>query len=109
MSAPILAAAHAAQVTVNPRAAALVGSVVAAWLLLLRLKSRLSRARLARAVARSFNPNRPARRPSARAEHRMLTRSARSRRATWRFRKAALVSDLITAAWLFAQLHGHTR
>lgn len=108
MSAPILAAAHAAHVTVNPRAAALVGAVLAAWLLILRAKSRLSRARLARAVSRSFNPNRPGRRPSARAQHRMLARSARSRRATWRFRKAALISSLIAAAWLYAQLHPHT-
>ena len=109
MSAPILAAAHAAHVTVNPRAAALVGAVLAAWLLILRAKSRLSRARLTRAVARSFTPDRPGRRPSARAEHRMLTRSARSRRATWRFRKAVLLSALMGAAWLFVQLHGHAR
>jgi hypothetical protein len=109
MNAPILAAAHAAQVTVNPRAAALIGAVAAAWLLILRAKSRVSRARLARAVARSFNPNRPGRRPSARAQHRMLTRSARSRRATWRLRKATLLGALMGAAWLFVQLHGHTR
>ena len=109
MTAPLFAAAHAAQVTVNPRAAALVGGVLAAWLLVLRAKSRVSRARLARAVSRSFNPNRPGRRPSARAEHRMLTRSARSRRATWRLRKAVVLSALMGAAWLFVQLHGHTR
>ena len=106
----LLATAHTSPVvTVNPRAAALVGGALAAWLVLLRVKSRVSRARLARAVARSFNPNRPGRRPSARAEHRMLTRSARSRRATWRFRKAMLLSSLIAAAWLFVQLHPHAR
>jgi len=37
----------------------------------------------------------------------MLTRAARSRRATWRFRKAALLSALLAAAWLFVQLHPH--
>jgi len=105
MNAPILAAAHAAQVTVNPRAAALLGGALAAWLLILRAKSRVSRARLARAVSRSFNPNRPGRRPSTHAERRMLSRSARSRRASWRFRKAALVSGLLAAAWLFTELH----
>ena len=109
MNAPILAAAHTTHITVNPRAAALVCGALAAWLLLLRLKSRVSRARLARAVSRSFNPSRPGRRPSARAQHRMLTRSARSRRATWRFRKAALVSGLIAAVWLFTELHARAR
>jgi len=109
MNAPILAAAHAAQVTVNPHAAAMVGAVAAAWLLVLRVKSRFSRARLARAVARSFTPDRPGRRPSARAQHRMLARSARSRRATRRLRKATLLSALIAAVWLYAQIHTHTR
>lgn len=108
MNAPLLAAEHAAQVTVNPRVAALVGGAVAAWLLILRVKSRASRARLARAVAHSFTPDRPGRRPSARAQHRMLTRSARSRRATLRFRKAAAVSVLLAAAWLFTELHART-
>ena len=109
MNPTALAAAYAAQVTVNPGAAAMVGGAFAAWLLVLRLRSRVSRARLARAVARAFDPNHPGRRPNARAEHRMLARSAHSRRAARRFRKAALISALIAAAWLFAELYGHTR
>ena len=103
------ATALAAQVSANPRAVVLVGAALGAWLLILRLRSRYLRARLSRAVARSFSPDRPGRRPGARSQRRMVARAASSRRASRRLRKAALISALIAAAWLFTELHTHTR
>jgi hypothetical protein len=100
--------AHVHQVTVNPDGVLmLVAAIAAVYLLALWAKARLLRGRLSRTVTRSFTPGTAPRRPSARAEHRMVTRSASSRHATRQFRKAALISALIAAVWLFAQLHPH--
>jgi hypothetical protein len=104
----IAAAAHVHQVTVNPHGVLMLAAAVAAlYLLVLWVKARLLRGRLSRTVSRSFAPT-ASRRPSARTEHRMVTRSASSRQATRQFRKAALISALIAAMWLFTQLHPHT-
>jgi hypothetical protein len=102
------AAAHGAHATVNTRAVAVAAvSLAAVWLAGLWLISRVERARLSRSISRSFAPGSSRRRTSGRAGRRMLARSARSRRTTRRFRKAALISALIAAAWLFVQLHTH--
>jgi hypothetical protein len=112
MNALILAAAPAGQasrVTVSPHAVLLVGAVIALYVGGLWLKSRVLRGRLSRSLSRSMAH--PTRRGQSRAlsHPRTLARAGRSRRATRRFRTAALISALIAAAWLFTQLHTHTR
>jgi hypothetical protein len=107
--ATLATAAHTTHVTLNPHGVLMLAAVVATvYLMALWAKARLLRGRLARTVSRSFTPGTALRRPSARAEHRMVTRSASSRQATRQLRKAALMSALIAAVWLFAQLHPHT-
>ena len=102
------AATHTTHVTVNPHAALLVGAVVGAWLLVLRIKSRFARGRLSRAVTRSMALSSTRAQTKALGSTRMLNRAARSRRATWRFRKAVAISALIAAAYVFVHLHPHT-
>ena len=100
--------AHVHQVTVNPHGVLMLAAAGAVlYLLALWVKARFRRGRLSRVVTRSFTPGTSARRPGARAEHRMVTRSASSRQATRRFRKATVITVLIFAAWLFAQRHPH--
>lgn len=82
---------------------------VAGWVAGLWLISRVDGARFSCSISRSFASGSSGRRVSARAEHRMLARPRRSRRASRRFRKALLFSALITAAVLPARLHPHAR
>jgi hypothetical protein len=105
----ILATATAAHpVHVSPHAIALAVGALGLYLLVLRAKSGLMRARLSRAVTRSFAPGPSGRRHSVHA-HRLAERAVSSRRASRKFRKALLISALITAAVLFVHLHpnGH--
>jgi hypothetical protein len=106
MNALAAAATHAHGV--NPRTVVLVAELAAVYLLVLWARARFLRSRAYRTAARSFAPGTARRRPGARAEHRMVTRSASSRRATRQFRKAAFLTVLVFAVWLFAQLHPHT-
>lgn len=109
MNAVILASAgQASRVAVSPRVVLLVGAVIALYLGGLWLKSRVLRGRLTRSLSRSMAH--PTRRGQSRAlgHPRTLARAAHSRRATRRFRTAALISALIAAVWLFTLLHTHT-
>jgi hypothetical protein len=104
-----LATATAAHpVHVSPHAIALAVGALGLYLLVLRVKSGLMRARLSRAVTRSFAPSPSGRRHSVHA-HRLAERAVNSRRASRKFRKALLISALITAAVVFVHLHpnGH--
>lgn len=96
-----------AQVIIGPRALVAAGYCVALWLIVLWLKARLMRGRVSRAVSRAYNPGTSHRRLSARSEHRMVARTTRSRRAERQFRKAALVTALLWAAWLVVHFHPH--
>jgi hypothetical protein len=102
----LTAATHAHHV--NPRTVVLVAELAAAYLLVLWARAKFLRSRAYRTAARTFAPGTSRRRTGARAEHRMVTRSASSRQATRQFRKAAFIAALIFAVWLFAQLHPHT-
>lgn len=105
MNALTLAAAQTTHI--NPHVFVVAGYCVAAWLIVLWLKARLMRGRVSRAVSRAYNPGTSHRRLSARSEHRMVTRTTRSRRAERQFRKAALVTALLWAAWLVVHFHPH--
>lgn len=96
-----------AHATLSTHALLIAASCIAAWLLVLWLKARLQGGRLARSVSRAYAPTASRRRPTARTEHRMVARSARSRRASRQLRKALLISVLIAAAVLFTHLHPH--
>ena len=105
----ILATATAAHsVHVSPHAVALAVGALGLYLAWLWVKARLFRSGLTRAVSRAYNPTSSGRRPSIRTEHRMVARTTRSRKADRQFRKALLISALITAAVLFVHLHPHT-
>jgi len=97
----------ARSVHVSPHAVALAVSALGLYLAWLWVKARLFRGRLTRAVARAYNPTNTGRRPSMRSEHRMVARTTRSRKANRQFRKALLISALITAAIVFVHLHSH--
>jgi hypothetical protein len=95
-------------VHVSPHAVALAVGAVGIYLGWLWVKARLFRGHLGRAVSRAYSPASSGRRPPVRSEHRMVARTTRSRKADRQFRKALLISALITAAVVFVHLHPHT-
>ncbi len=103
-----LATATAHSVHVGPHAVALTVGALGLYLAWLWVKARLLRGHLTRAVSRAYAPTSFGRRPSVRSEHRMVARTTRSRKADRQFRKALLISALITAAVLLVHLHPHT-
>jgi hypothetical protein len=105
----ILATATAAHpVHVSPHAVALAVGALGLYLAWLWVKARLFRGRLTRAISRTYAPSGTGRRPSVRSEHRMVARTTRSRKADRQFRKAALITALLWAAWLVVHFHPHT-
>ena len=107
---PVLTApaAPAAHVTVHPHAVLLVGAAIAIYLAGLWVKARLLNGRVTRSLTRSMALPTPRAQRRALGHPRTLARATASRRATWRFRKAVLITALIAAAWLWTQVHSHT-
>lgn len=102
---PLAAAAQPAHI--SPHVFVIAGYCVVFWLIVRWLKARLTRGQLTRAVSRAYAPGSSRRRPSVRSEHRMVARTVRSRKADRQFRKAALITALLWAAWLVVHFHPH--
>lgn len=91
--------------TLPPSSGLVMGAGIALVLLWLGAKARFHSRRLSRSFTRSLSLSSPRKQRAALGKPRMAARMGRSRRASWRFRKAVLISVLLAAAWLFTQLH----
>lgn len=104
---PALPATHTPGVALSPNTALLLGAAGAAVMFWLWLRARYLRRRLSRAFTRSLSYGSSRKQLKSLRKRKVLARAGRARRATLRFRLAALVGLLLAAAWLLG--HAHTR
>ncbi|HEV2343463.1 MAG TPA: hypothetical protein VGS97_05165 [Actinocrinis sp.] len=100
-------ATHAPSMALSPDTALFVGAAGAAVVFWLWLRARYLRRRLRRAFTRSLSYGTSRRQLKSLRKRKVLARAGRARRATLRFRLAALLGLLLAAAWLYG--HTHTR
>jgi len=98
-------ATHAPSVHLSPNAALLAGATGAAIMFWLWLRARYLRRRLSHAFNRSLSYGSSRKQLRSLRKRKVLARAGRARRATARFRLAAVLSVLLAAAWLVSQTH----
>ncbi|HEV2640769.1 MAG TPA: hypothetical protein VGX23_36950 [Actinocrinis sp.] len=104
--AAVLAAVHARGLAASECSVLVLGAGAVLVLVWLGVAARRQARRLSRSTTRALSGGR---RPRAGDTRRMVARAGRSRRASWRFRKALLLSVLLAAAYVWTRVHTHTR